>query len=468
MNLPNRSALSALSTLAGLSDALARGEITPDTLIERALQRAQDADCAHIFCTLDATRIQQAAAQATQRRQAGQALGAFDGIAVSWKDLFDQAGEITGVASLTTRDDAPKLRDALCVAQLKAAGMIAFGRTNMTEFAFSGLGVNPNFGTPVNAWSQKEALAPGGSSAGAALSVARGIVPVAMGSDTSGSVRIPAALNGLAGFKPSSARVSCIGVWALAPTLDSVGPLAHTVEDICLLMRLLAVDADAAPAPADNASGAAIIRAVVPEGVWTEDVEPQIQRAFEHSLVRLKQAGAEIIRKPLHALDRVTSLFSEYGTLVGIEAWHLHQGALTRAHLMDAQVAKRLQANAAYPLQNLSRLLDWRMRLQRMLAEELQGALLLMPTTAIDAPPLRQLEEDEAFFVKANRRMLRNTMACSFLDLPGLTFPTGINDNELPAALLVSAESGRDEAVLGAGQAMARWLTSDQPLNEKR
>ena len=243
----------------------------------------------------------------------------------------------TGVASLTTRDDAPKLRDALCVAQLKAAGMIAFGRTNMTEFAFSGLGVNPNFGTPVNAWSQGEALAPGGSSAGAALSVVCGIVPVAMGSDTSGSVRIPAALNGLAGFKPSSARVSCIGVWALAPTLDSVGPLAHTVEDICLLMRLLAVDADVVPA--DNASGTAIISAVVPDGVWTEDVEPQIQRAFEHSLVRLKQAGAEIIRKPLHALDRVASLFSEYGTLVGIEAWHLHQEALTRAHLMDAQVA---------------------------------------------------------------------------------------------------------------------------------
>lgn len=458
------SALPSLPTLTGLSAALSRGETTPHAIVERALRRAREADCAHVFCALDAMRVLQTAARATERWQAGQALGAFDGIPISWKDLFDQAGEITRAASLTTKGDAPKLRNAVCVTQLEALGMVSFGRTNMTEFAFSGLGLNPHFGTPVNAWSRGEALAPGGSSAGAALSVARGIVPVAMGSDTSGSVRIPAALNGLAGFRPTAARVSRIGVWALSPTLDSVGPLAHTVEDICLLMRLFAVDAE----PASGGSGGAAIRTVVPAGMMTEDVEPQIRKSFEHSLARLERAGAEIIRKPLRALDRLAELFDEYGTLVGIEAWQLHQGALALARLMDARVAKRLQANAAYPLQNLFHLLAWRVRLQEMLAGELQGALLLMPTTAIDAPPLRRLEDDEAFFVEANRKILRNTMAGSFLDLPGLTIPTGVNENGLPGALLVCADSGRDESVLGAGRAIAHWLTGDRALNEER
>lgn len=457
---------SSLPTLAGLSVALSRNETTSHAIVERALRRAREADCAHIFCTLDAMHVLQAAAQATQRRRAGQARGAFDGIPVSWKDLFDRAGEITRAASLTTKGDAPKLRDAVCVAQLEAAGMVSFGRTNMTEFAFSGLGLNPHFGTPINAWSQGEALAPGGSSAGAALSVARGIVPVAMGSDTSGSVRIPAALNGLVGFKPTAARVSTIGVWALSPTLDSVGALAHTVEDVCLLMRLFEVGAEAGTASggADHAT----IKAIVPAGIFTEDVEPQIQKAFERSLVRLQQAGVEIIRRPLQALDTLVRLFNEYGTLVGIEAWQLHQGALALARLMDARVAKRLQANAAYPLQNLSHLLAWRVRLQRMLADELQGALLLMPTTAIDAPPLHRLENDDAFFVESNQKILRNTMAGSFLDMPGLTVPTGVNENGLPTALLISAECGRDELVLATGQMIAHCLTGDRALNERR
>ena len=448
----------SLPTIASLHAAFDRGTCSPTALIEACLRQAEQTQA--VFTAITLKRALAAAQAAEMRRKNGKPLGALDGIPVTWKDLFDQAGETTRAGSLTTATDSPKTQDAIAVALLESAGAVSLGRTNLTEFAFSGLGLNPHNGTPPNVWSQHEALAPGGSSCGAAVSVAAGLAAYAMGTDTSGSIHIPAALNGLAGFKPTSARLSRIGVWALSPTLDSIGPLAHTVADICTVMQAFAVDA--------NSHSSGSIRAIVPQGLFGEDAEPQILQAFERSIDQLKNAGVEIARKPLESLKRLETLFDDYGTLVGIEAWLLHQSALAQAPIMDERVAKRLQSNAAYPPQNLAHLLAWRARLQQELATDLQGALLLMPTTAIDAPPLARLAQDQSYFFECNKKILRNTMAGSFLDMPSLTLPTGLNAHGLPAALMVSATSGRDETVLAAGKLFAQILTNDQVLNRMR
>ena len=448
----------SLPTIASLHAAFDRGTCSPTALIEACLRQAEQTQA--VFTAITLKRALAAAQAAEMRRKNGKPLGALDGIPVTWKDLFDQAGETTRAGSLTTAADSPKTQDAIAVALLESAGAVSLGRTNLTEFAFSGLGLNPHNGTPPNVWSQHEALAPGGSSCGAAVSVAAGLAAYAMGTDTSGSIRIPAALNGLAGFKPTSARLSRIGVWALSPTLDSIGPLAHTVADICTVMQAFAVDADRV---SDRH-----FKAIVPEGLYSEAVEPQIAQAFEDSIRKLQQAGVEIIRQPLPSLNRIPELFNQYGTLIGLEAWQLHQDSLAQAALMDERVAKRLLSNQAYPPQNLCELLAWRSRLQQDIAAELAGALLLMPTTAIDAPPLARLEQDQDYFFACNQQILRNTMATSFLDMPSLSLPTGLNRNGLPAALMVSAPVGHEETVLAAGREFARLLTGDQPLNAQR
>ncbi len=446
-----------IHTIRSLNADFEAGRSQPLRVLEQSLAAAMQYPA--VFTCLTAERARQAAQEAAARLQAGRRLGALDGIPISWKDLFDQAGETTRAGSMTTVSAAPKRYSSMAVGLLEQAGAVSLGRTNLTEFALSGLGLNPHYGTPANVWSGSEALAPGGSSSGAAVSVAAGMVACAMGTDTSGSIRIPAALNGLAGFKPSSTRLSRIGVWTLSPTLDSIGPLAHTVADICTVMRAFAVDAEPA---------AGYLKAVVPAGLYSEDAEPQIAAAFEHSIARLQQAGVCIERRPLAALDALPDLFAEYGTLVGIEACWMHQEALAQAEIMDARVVARLRSNQVFPPENLSALLAARSRLQHLMRQELQGALLLMPTTAIDAPPLARLEADRDYFDACNVKMLRNTMASSFLDMPSLTLPTGLNRNGLPAALQLAAPSGCDEAVLAAGQAMARLLTGDAALNALR
>ncbi len=445
-------------TIHRLNAAFEQGSSNPVRITEQALQAA----CAsqNVFTALTQQHARSTAHAAAERLRVGKRLGALDGIPVSWKDLFDQAGETTRAGSLTTATLAPADSNAAAVDLLESQGAISIGRTNLTEFAFSGLGLNPHFGTAANVWSPSHTpLAPGGSSSGAALSVAAGIVPYAIGTDSSGSIRIPAALNGLAGFKPTAARLSRIGVWPLSPTLDSIGPLAHTVADVCAVMRCFGIT------PA-TLSGS--LKIIVPTGVYTEDADAAILQSFELTLGYLKTAGCEIIRRPLAALSQLPALFAEYGTLVGIEAYRLHHVALVQSDLMDRRVASRLQSNHVYPAENLFHLLNRRSQLQQLLHQELQGALLALPTTAIHAPPLAKLETDDRYFAECNAKILRNTMAGSFLDLPSLTIPTGLDGAGLPAALMLSAPGGSDETVLAAGLAVAQILTGDTVLNERR
>lgn len=452
--------LPPVATIASVNSAFASGVVNPVSLLEMCLQRAYELSHAHVFSRLTEMRAFQAAHEAAARINMGVRLGALDGVPVSWEDVFDQTDEVTRAGSLTTAQDEPKTQDAVSVSLLEDAGAVSIGRTNLSEFGLSCLGLNPHFGTPKNVWPQLEPLAPGGACCGAAVSVASGIVPYAMAADTSGAVRISAAVNGLAGFRPSTSRISRIGLWSLSPTSDSIGALAHTVNDLWTVMKVFAIDAEK--------EASRHLKAVVPQGMFIEDVGVQIRQIFEQSIATLERAGIEIIRKPLSSLDILETLFKEYGSFTYFEAWQLHQNSLPLADMMDERISRSLQAGESLSLQNFPRLLSWRVSLQKKLFEELEGALLLMPTTAIDAPPIRLLENDTAFFNTANKRIQRNALVGSFLDLPGLTIPAGLNRNGLPSALMLSAPAGYDEAVLFAGKVFAHLLTEDKPLNRIR
>ena len=449
-------------TIRSLNAAFENGSDSPAALTERLLDKARSEAARAVFVRITADRARTAARAAQQRLESGRRTGMLDGIPVTWKDVFDQSGETTRLGSLLTAENPPAAQDAPAAALLGNAGTVSIGRTNMTELAFSGLGLNPHFGTPPNPWSPPQhPLAPGGSSCGAAVSVAQGLCAFAMAADTSGSIRVPAALNGLAGFRPTSTRLTRIGVWPLAPTLDSIGPIAHTLEDICTVMRPLGVSAGAAP-------GAGSLKILIPSGLYGEDADESLLRVFEQAEGSLKKAGIAVERRPVPELDGLPELFGRLGTLVGLEAWQLHGHYTRHVGRMDSRVARRLLANAAHPPEHLAELLACRSRLQNALPRRLQGALLLMPATAVQAPPLPRLENDPDCFDRANAAILRNSMAGSFLDTPALTIPAGLTADGLPAALSLSAPAGSDETLLAAGLALARILTGDTPLNRLR
>jgi aspartyl-tRNA(Asn)/glutamyl-tRNA(Gln) amidotransferase subunit A len=324
--------------------------------------------------------------------------------------------------------------------------MVCIGKTNLSELAFSGLGLNPHFGTPPNPRGPERA--PGGSSSGSAVAVAAGIVPVAIGTDTSGSIRVPAAFCGICGFKPSAERVHRRGVFPLAPTLDSVGPLALSVRD------LVALDAALRGVVPRDAVEDGAPRFVVPAGELVDDVEPAVAAAFAAAIAALDAAGVAVERRPIPALDAARAAFVTHGSLVAHEAWRTHAALLDGpdAERLDPVVLRRLRDGRALAATGRDALLAERTRLQAALRDQLGDALLLVPTTPIVAPPLAPIERDVERFLATNARALRTTMPASYLDMPGVALPLPADGP--PASLLVTGASGDDDRVLAAAQAI--------------
>ncbi|MGZ3348503.1 MAG: amidase family protein, partial [Xanthobacteraceae bacterium] len=274
-----------MPSLAQLRAELARGGASRG-LVERCLARIADpsGEGSRVFLKVDDAAALAAADYHDRMRACDASPSPFAGIPVSIKDLFDVAGEVTTAGSVVLRDAAPAARDAPCVARLRAAGFIPIGRTNMTEFAFSGLGINPHYGTPLNPHDRAAARIPGGSSSGAAVSVTDGMAFGALGTDTGGSCRIPAALCGIVGFKPTAHRVPTKGAFPLSTSLDSVGPLAATVACCAVLDAVLAGE-PAVDLPAFPLAG---LRMAVPQTMVLEGVEPAVARAFDAALTALR------------------------------------------------------------------------------------------------------------------------------------------------------------------------------------
>lgn len=447
---------SALDLAAGF----ATGAADPVATAAAALAAARAGDPA-IFTRLTPDRAAAEAAASRDRHRAGAPRGPLDGVPVAWKDLFDLEGLATTAGSRVLADGPPAAADAAVVRRLTAAGAVTVGRTNMTEFAFSGLGLNPHFGTPANPHSPPGSpRIPGGSSSGSAVAVAAGIVPVAIGSDTSGSVRIPAAFNGIVGFKPSSGRYPMAGVYPLSRSLDTVGVFAHTVADV------RAVDAVLAGRETADAAASAPPRLVVPSNVVFDGAEPAVVAAFEAAIARLQASGVAVDRRPLPVFDEILALFAAEGTLVAVEAYAQLKAFAedpAAAAAMDRRVVTRALSGASLPAAARQVLLAARARLTAAAARDLGAALAAFPTVPMVAPAIAPLDADMDLFFKVNGLVLRNTMLASFLDWCGVSLPCGAGDAGLPVGFLLNAPPGGDDALLRAAAAVEATIRGDAP-----
>ncbi len=439
-----------------MAEQFANGASDPVQVLEHALTSAEQSE--HVFISLCAERARREAQASSARWKAGQPLSRFDGVPLAWKDLFDVAGTRTTAASALRRQVSPALLDAITVGQLSRAGMVNLGKTNLSEFAYSGLGLNPHFGTPLNPYGRDQARIPGGSSSGSAVAVAAGIVPIAMGTDTAGSIRIPAAFNGLVGFRSSCKRYSRDGVFPLSHTLDSVGPLTHSVRDVLVIDDILRGRRQPTSAEPRTLAGQRIwVDPVLLDG---ERIEPAVRLNLMRCIEQLKDAGALIVLQPSTTFHATLKLIDQHGWLGSAEAFTLHEELLDSdaAEQLDPRVRRRLEAARGFPASQLINLHGAREKLQKQFTEELDGALLITPCVAHVAPPLAPLEADDELFVWTNLATLRLTMPGSFLDLPGVSLPTGYDALGLPTGLLLSAPPGEDSRLLRTALAVEAAL----------
>lgn len=407
-------------TLTQLHLALRQGRTSSVALTEHALdaihRHREDGGVA--FLQLDA----ESALAAAHKIDAAKHYPSFlSGIPISVKDLFDVRGQVTTAGSVVLKNEPPARQDAQAVARLRAAGAVLLGRTNMSEFAYSGLGLNPHYGTPINPGDPTRIA--GGSSSGAAVSVAQGMSAAALGTDTGGSLRIPAAFCGLTGFKPTARRVPQQGCLPLSPSLDSIGPLASSVSCCAMMDAVLRVGGTPALSqdilPSLNGR-----RLYVSEDYVADQLDPAVAQAFEQALSRLSRAGAKIIRFDFPELRQIADINAK-GGLVAAEAWRWHHARLTGKDggSYDPRIARRIRAGASQSAADYLDILEQRRALQAVATRRLSMAdAWLMPTVAILPPTLAELEDD-ATFTRLNSLVLRNTSIINLLDGCAVSLP---------------------------------------------
>ena len=440
-------------TIRELAADLAAGRITSVELTQRMLARAEAhrAQGGHADVSLDGEQALAEARASDAARAAGLVPSPLAGIPLSIKDLFDVKGQVSSAASLALADAPPAAADAQAVARLRAAGAVLLGRTNMSEFAFSGLGLNPHYGTPRNPLDRDRVA--GGSTSGGAVTVALDMAAGALGTDTGGSIRIPSAFCGLTGFKPTAASISLEGTVPLSRSLDSAGPIARSVDCCAIMYAALSGQEIGADAPAVKG-----LRFGFTTDYVGTHVEPQVQRAFERALDTLRAAGAQVEQFDFPELLELP-VINGGGGLVAAEAWHWHRALLEeRGGQYDQRVAARIRRGQQQGAADYIDVLDARARL--IAAAERRLAPFdawLMPSVAILAPQVGPLEADDATFFATNGLVLRNASVINFLDGCALSVPCQAQ-GELPVGLGICALAGKDARVLQIGRAVEAML----------
>jgi aspartyl-tRNA(Asn)/glutamyl-tRNA(Gln) amidotransferase subunit A len=418
--------------------------------LEQALARIADPNGEGVrACLTVYTDTARAAADASDARAArGRSLGPLDGVIVSIKDLFDVAGEPTRAGSkILAEEAAPAAADAVIVQRLRQAGAVIVAKTNMTEFAFSGIGANPHFGTPGNP--RDRARVPGGSSAGAPVAVADGMCDIAIGTDTGGSVRIPAALCGLVGFKPSRQRVPTEGAFPLSKTLDSVGPIGRNVAD-CAKADAIMAGEEFAPLEPIALDG---LRFGLPEGLLLERLDDIVAPAFKTAVARLDGGGVRVSHETLPLLDDWVAV-NERGGVIPPEACAVHRDRLRRRGTdIDPNVRIRIERGCAVSGADFAETLRERHRLVAAMDARLAGLdVLVMPANTIVAPTIAEVDDPKVFAVR-NAAVLRNTSMVNFFDLCAISLPLPAS---LPVGLMLVARNGQDHRLLPIAEAVAR------------
>lgn len=442
-------------TVSQLSAELASGKTSSRALLEEALARIADpaGEGARAFLKVYAEGARAEAEFADRMRAAGVVRSPVDGLPVSIKDLFDVCGDVTRAGSKILADAAPARTDAPVVARLRAAGAVIVGRTNMVEFAFGPLGFNPHYGTPRNPWDRATGRVPGGSSSGAAVAQADGMCVMALGSDTRGSVRVPAALCGLAGFKPTARRIPLEGAFPLSFTLDSIGPLANSIACCALYDAVLAGEPPAPPVelPAKG------LRLLLPRSSALDGLDAKVAADFEAALTRLSAAGAVLSEVPVPAFDRQDEYFKG-GGFAGAESYAIHRTRLERIDQFDPRVGKRILLFKDYSAGDYVEL-----RLLREAFMRDVGALaapydaMLMPTVPSVAPTLEEAGTRDEDYFRWILRVMRNVGLINFLDGCAATLPCHA-PGTAPVGLMVAGSALADRHVLAVAATIERVL----------
>jgi len=448
--------MTQLPTLSDLSRSLEQGSTSASALLEEAQARASDPDGEGQRVFIEQYRDQaRAQAQAADTlRAAGLRRSPVDGLPISIKDLFDYRGSITRGGSKVLNGAPAATSNAVVVQRLLNAGAVIVGRTNMTEFAYSGLGLNPHYGTPRNPWDRATGRIPGGSSSGAAVSVSDGMAVAGIGSDTGGSVRIPSALCGLTGFKPTARRVSMQGVQPLSPSLDSIGPLAASVACCAVLDAILAGETINVPQPMAVRG----LRLAIPTTVALDGMDKTVSATFERTVQRLRAAGAQVTEIDVPAFAKLASI-NAAGGFTASEAWAFHRALLARrGEEYDPRVGSRIKRGDAMSAADYVDL----MAARRAWIAEVDALFapfdaIIMPTVPVVAPVIKELvASDDAYFA-ANGAILRNPTLINFLDGCALSVPCHV-PGEAPVGLMIAAGAGADRRVLGIGQGIEALL----------
>ncbi len=424
--------------------------------LEAALTRIDDpnGEGARACLTVYREAAYAAADAADARARAGISLGALDGAIVSIKDLFDVAGEVTRAGSkLLAEEGKPATRDAPVVRRLRAGGAVIVAKTNMTEFAYSGVGANPHFGTPGNPADRQRV--PGGSTSGGGVAAADGMCAISIGSDTGGSLRIPAALCGLVGFKPSRRRVPTDGAFPLSQSIDSIGPMAKTVADCVKADAVMAGEDFAMPEPAPLAG----LRIGIAQGMPLEGLDETVAKRFPDAIDRLERSGCRLSNEKLPLLDGMARVNSR-GGVQPAEAFTVHRDRLDRrGPAIDPNVRVRLERARSITAADYIEMLNERAGLIRAMDARLADIdVLATPTTPIVAPTMDEVAAPENFGRK-NAMLLRNTAIWNFFDCCAISLPLP-REAGLPVGLMLIVRNGHDHRLFRIAAAVERLFAA--------
>ena len=446
-----------------LSQRFREGSTTPIEVTELCLERAFE-QSSPVYIKITDERALSEARASTKRWEPKSPISCLDGVPIAWKDLIDMEGEVSRAASILFKDAKPAPNDAPLVSKASAAGMVSLGRLNMTELAYSGVGYNPHYGTPKNICSNEVHYVPGGSSSGSGVAVGGNFVPIAIGSDTGGSVRVPAALNGVVGYKSSEGRYETKGVIPLSRTFDTIGPLAKCVSDC--------IEIDKIFRPNNYIGNFNDIKDPIfyyPKSIVLDDLEEAVKAAFFAALDNLVGAGYALQAVDLECFKDAFALMERSGTIVARDAWEEYQEKLTDEvrGKIDERVVDRILKGSTMTSSDLVELHWLRRKGMTEIIQKVGSGFLLMPTVPILAPELKPLIDNKELFHEINLKLLRNTTLGNIFNLPGVSIPIPRVDKNIlnrSVGLLVSTYGGRDDELLNVAKLLESFFIKGESL----
>jgi aspartyl-tRNA(Asn)/glutamyl-tRNA(Gln) amidotransferase subunit A len=459
-NLPTGSASSEEVALpaAILEKKLASGELSARALVERNLANINNpnGEGKRAFVKVHAEQARATADAIDAQLKAGVPLGPLAGLTIGVKDLFDTKGDVTTDGTTVMAGNAPATEDAAAISRLRKAGAIIIGRNTMVEAAYSGMGTNSHYGTPKNPYDRATGRIPGGSTSGGAVAVADGMAWGAIGSDTGGSARIPAALCGLVGFKSSQNRIPLSGTVPLSTTLDSIGPIGRTVADVALLDAVMANEEDLTL----NAVPLKGVRFLLPKNYLRDGITDEVAHCFDRAVERLKSLGAIVVEMDLPLLNKAGTV-NPKGTLAAVEGYNVHRKYIeSAADKYDPRVIKRMKPGGSI----LG--IDYAETIKRVAAfgKDMTALLsdfdaLISPTVVDIAPPIALVEQNEDEYYRFNGRMLRNCSVANLINGCGLSVPCNVK-GQAPVGFMMTGVNNTDRRILAIGLSVEKAFSN--------